>query len=116
MIMTTACRHHARAGGDIRKRAAAVLLLTVALLSILGWTAESCGQAKLPRVGIVANRIQDPMFEVAERALASRGWINGKTVALEYRITGGDAVQIANATTELVRLNVDILCCLSAPA
>jgi putative ABC transport system substrate-binding protein len=56
------------------------------------------------------------MFEVAERALASRGWIKGKTVALDYRITGGDAVQIANATTELVRLNVDILYCWGAPA
>jgi putative ABC transport system substrate-binding protein len=93
-----------------------VLLFAVALLASLGWTAESWGQAKIPRVGIVANRIQDPMFEVAERALASRGWIKGKTVALEYRITGGDAVQIANATTELIRLNVDILYCWSAPA
>ena len=78
--------------------------LTVALLIILGWPGESWGEAKLLRVGIVANRIQDPMFEVAERALASRGWIKGKTVALEYRITGGDAMQIANAITELVRL------------
>jgi putative ABC transport system substrate-binding protein len=93
-----------------------VFLLTAALLTLSGWTEESRAQTKLPRVGIVANRIQDPMFEVAERALASRGWIKGKTVALDYRITGGDAVQIANATTELVRLNVDILYCWSAPA
>ena len=100
----------------MRYRTTAVLLLTAALLTLPGWTGESRGQAKLPRVGIVANRIQDPMFEVAERALASRGWIKGKTVTLEYRITGGDAVQIANATTELVRLNVDILYCWSAPA
>jgi hypothetical protein len=38
--------------------------LTVALLIILGWPGESWGEAKLLRVGIVANRIQDPMFEV----------------------------------------------------
>ena len=100
----------------MRYRTTAVLLLTAALLTLPGWTEESRAQAKLPRVGIVANRLQDPMFEVAERALASRGWIKGKTVTLEYRITGGDAVQIANATTELVRLNVDILYCWSAPA
>ena len=31
-------------------------------------------------------------------------------------MTGGDARQIINATNELVRLNVDILYCLSAPA
>jgi putative ABC transport system substrate-binding protein len=100
----------------MRRRLGALLLLTPVLLIAIGWTAESWGQAKLPRVGIVANRIQDPMFEVAERALASRGWINGKTVALEYRITGGDAVRIANATTELVGLKVDVLYCWSAPA
>ena len=115
-MMTTACRQRMRARGSTKNPVAAALLLVIAVLASLGWTGETGGQTKLPRVGIVANRIQDPMFAVAERALASRGWINGKTVALEYRITGGDAMQIANATTELVRLNVDILYCLSAPA
>ena len=114
--MVTACKQHARAGEGMKIRLAAVLLLVSALLASLGWTGETWAQTKLPRVGIVANRVQDPMFEVAERALASRGWINGKTVALEYRITGGDAAQITKATTELVRLNVDILYCWSAPA
>ena len=97
------------------RRVHALLALAAVLLTAPKWAPESCGQDKMPRVGIVANR-QGPMIEVAERALASRGWIKGKTVALEYRITGGDAVRTANATTELVRLNVDILYCWSAPA
>ena len=115
-MATTARKHHARKGGDMKTRVTAVLLFAVALLTNLGWTGETWGQTKLPRVGIVANRMQDRIYEVAERALASRGWINGRTVALEYRLTGGDAVQITNATNELVRLNVDLLYCWSAPA
>ena len=81
-MMTTACSQRVRARASTKNPVAAALLLAVALLTTLGWTGESWGQAKLPRVGIVANRMQDPMFAVAERALASRGWINGKTVAL----------------------------------
>lgn len=100
----------------MKNRVAAALLLAVALLTTFGWTAESWGQTRLPRVGVVANRMQDPVYEVAERVLASRGWINGKTVVLDYRITGGDATRISNAVSELVRLNVDILYCWSAPA
>ena len=98
------------------RRVHALLALAAVVLTAPNWAPESCGEEKIPRVGIVANRMQDPMFEVTERTLAGRGWIKGKTVALEYRITGGDAVQITNAITELVRLNVDILYCWSAPA
>ncbi len=37
----------------MRYRIAAVVLLSAALLTSLGWTGESRGQAKLPRVGIL---------------------------------------------------------------
>ena len=45
---------HMSGGGDVRRRTTAVLLLAVALLTILGWTGESWGQTKLPRVGILS--------------------------------------------------------------
>jgi putative ABC transport system substrate-binding protein len=93
-----------------------LLVLTAALLAALQWLPEAWAQTRLPRVGIVANLKNDPMFEVFERALASRGWIKGKTVALEYRVTGGDAAQIAKATEELVQLDSDVIYCWSAPA
>ena len=35
----------------MKLRTAAVLLLAIALLTTLGWTTDSCGQAKIPRVG-----------------------------------------------------------------
>ena len=37
----------------MQHRTAAVLVLTVSLLTTLGWTGESWAQAKIPRVGIL---------------------------------------------------------------
>ncbi len=45
----------------------AVLLLTFALLSTLGWTGESWGQAKIPHVGILS-------FGVLRMTRSSNGW------------------------------------------
>jgi putative ABC transport system substrate-binding protein len=73
-------------------------------------------QTKIPRVGVIANLKNDPMFEVLERALASHGWVKGKTVTLDYRVTGGDAAQIVKATEDLVRLEADVIFSWSAPA
>lgn len=87
-------------------------MLALALLC----TADALAQARLPRVGIIANAKQDPMFAVAERILAQRGWIKGKTVELEYRVTGGDPALISQAVDDFVRVPVDVLYCWSAPA
>jgi len=94
----------------------ALLALATACLSPAASVPESWAQTELRRVGVVANAQDDQLFEVFERALASRGWIKGKTVALEYRVTGGNAANIAKATAELVRLDVDVISAWSAPA
>jgi putative ABC transport system substrate-binding protein len=94
----------------------ALLVLSAVLSTALAWVPDSQAQATLRRVGVVANVHSDPLFESFERGLASRGWIKGKTVALEYRITGGDTAKMAQAAAELVRLDVDVICAWSAPA
>jgi hypothetical protein len=71
----------------------AVLLLTIALLTTLGRTGESWGQAKIPRVGILSfgwGATDDAVkqrLEPFRRTLAGQGWIEGKTVSFEYRST-----------------------------
>ena len=71
----------------MKHRTAAVLLLTVALLTTLGWPGESWGQAKIPRVGILTFR-QDLTGDQAKRwwepfprTLANQGWIEGQNVS-----------------------------------
>ena len=114
------CRGSARDGRAVRLLRGRgfwrLLLLATLFTPAPQLLPESHAQSKLPRVGIIANVRNDPMFEVFERGLASKGWIKGRSVVLEYRVTGGDAATIAQAAAELVRLDVDIISAWSAPA
>jgi putative ABC transport system substrate-binding protein len=97
-----------------------VLLLTIALLSTLGWTGESWGQAKIPHVGILSfgwGATDDAVkqrLEPFRRTLADQGWIEGKNVSFEYRSTS-DPSQLAEFAAELVWLKVDVIFAINAP-
>ena len=105
----------------MRLRNTTVLLLTVALLTILGWTGDSWGQTKLPRVGILSyggtsDDAVKQWLEPFRRKLAEQGWIEGQQVAFEYRRTVGDPSKLAEAAADLTRLKVDVILADSAPA
>jgi putative ABC transport system substrate-binding protein len=95
-----------------------MLLLAVALLTSLGWTEELLGQTKLPRVGILSFQglTSGPGIEPFRRTLADHGWIDGKNISLEYRGARSDPSQLAEAAAEFVRLKVDVIYAVSAPA
>ena len=123
MMSTKACKHHARAGADINIRIATVLLFAVALLTTLGWTEESWGQAKAARVGILASQLTGTTDEETRQSyasfrktLAEHGWVEGQNVSFEYRRARGDPPQFAEGAAELVRLKVDVIYADSAPA
>jgi putative ABC transport system substrate-binding protein len=106
----------------VKNRSAAVLLFTAALLTGLAWTGESWAQAKIARVGILANApsgaaddVLAEFYKPFRSMLAQQGWIEGKTVALEYR-SALNPPQFAEAVAELVRLRVDVIYADSAPA
>ena len=120
--MMTICKPHVRAGGGMKDRVAAVLLLAVALLTIFGGTGESWGQANVRRVGILTSDLDltgsyaKRWWEPFRRTLADRGWIEGKNVLFEFRKPSGEPPQYADAAAELVRLKVDVIWASSAPA
>jgi putative ABC transport system substrate-binding protein len=101
---------------------APVLILAVTLLTIVGRTAESRGQAKLSRVGILSfsSVADDPRLaadlKVFRRMLAERGWIEGKNVSFEYRSARSDPSQFAEAAVALVEVKADVIVASSAPA
>ena len=120
-MTTTACKYHAREGGGVRHRATAVLLFAVALLTSLGWTGETWGQTKLPRVGILTyggttDESVKQWLDPFRRKLADQGWIEGQQVAFEYRRAVGDPSQLAEAAADLTRLKVDVIFADSAPS
>jgi putative ABC transport system substrate-binding protein len=104
----------------MRHRTAAVLLLAAALLTSIGWTGESCAQAKIPRVGLLlGGTADDPVvkqwLEPFRRTLADQGWIEGKNVLFEHRSAPGDPPRFAEAAAELVQLKVDVIWATNAP-
>ena len=116
-------RHDACARRGMRNPVAAVLLLAASLLTILGWTGEAWGQAKIARVGILTfspitddNTVWNAWMEVFRRSLADQGWIEGKNVSFEYGSTHGDPPQFAEAAAALVGLKVDVIWATSAPS
>ena len=120
-MMTAACKQGARAGVRMKKRVTAVLLLAVALLTTLGWTGESWGQANVRRVGILTADLDltssyaRQWWEPFPRTLADRGWIEGKNVLFEFRRLSGEPPQYADGAAELVRLKVDVIWAPGAP-
>ena len=98
------------------RRTTAVLLVSAALLTAFGWTGDSRGQAKTPRVGLLALDDSWPGLEPFERTLAEHGWVAGKTMVLNYQGAGGNTAHLADAAQELVRLKVDVIYAVSAPA
>src|SRR5258706_4145559 len=105
----------------MKSLAAAALLFVVALLVSLGWTAESLGQTKLPRVGVLSyggttDGEVKQWLEPFRRTLAKQGWIEGKQVDIASRRAVGDPSDLADAAAELVRLKVDLIFADSAPS
>src|SRR5262245_8550240 len=88
------------------------LLLTRTLL----WsplTAQSAPAGKGSRVGLVfpaeSPFPEDANLAAFREALRHLGYVEGRTVALEYRYALGGAARMPDLVAELIRLQVDIL-------
>jgi len=102
-------------------RLAAPLLFAVVLLALPVWTPQAWGQTKSPRVAILsfgidqADAALEHWSEPLRRALAERGWIEGKTVSFLYRAAQDDPSRLAEVASELVQLKVDVIFALNPP-
>jgi putative ABC transport system substrate-binding protein len=67
---------------------------------------------KLPTLGFLGSNTpatQSPWTVAFAHRLRELGWIEGRTVAIEYRWTEGRSERAAEIAAELVRLNVDVI-------
>lgn len=68
--------------------------------------------AKIPTIGFmgVSTHIAwSPFVAAFEQRLAQLNWINGRTVAIEYRWAEGRSERFAEISAEFVRLKVDVI-------
>jgi putative tryptophan/tyrosine transport system substrate-binding protein len=89
----------------------AVMLLAIAVI------AEAQQAAKVPRIGFLSrdlhpadSRASAPHnFEAFRHGLQELGYIEGKTIILEYRFADGRLERLPALADELIRLKVDII-------
>jgi putative tryptophan/tyrosine transport system substrate-binding protein len=65
--------------------------------------------AKLPTVGFLGTSTRSQWTTVFVQRLGELGWIEGRTVAIEYRWAEGRSERFAEIAAEFVRLKVDVI-------
>jgi putative tryptophan/tyrosine transport system substrate-binding protein len=81
--------------------------------SAAGWplTARAQQAGKLPTIGVLGTDAATwaPWTAAFVARLHELGWIEGRTIAIEYRWSGGRFERMAEIAAELVRLKVDLI-------
>jgi putative ABC transport system substrate-binding protein len=93
----------------------------VALGGAAAWPVMGRAQqtAKIPAVGFLvsgAPSTHGPWFAALAQRLRELGWIEGRTIAIEYRWAEGRPERFAEIATEYVRLKVDVIVTLGIAA
>jgi len=90
-----------------------VICLTLcAMLFALCQSAEAQQAKKVPRIGYLSSTdpaTESARVEITRLALRELGYIEGQTIAFEYRYAEGKLDRLPELAAELVRLKVDII-------
>jgi putative ABC transport system substrate-binding protein len=84
------------------------------LISLLGaaaaWPlAVRAQQSKTPRIGVLSTQSADPRTDAFKQGLRELGYIEGQTIAIEWRFSGDRTERLADFAAELVRSDVDLI-------
>jgi putative ABC transport system substrate-binding protein len=85
-------------------------ILLGALLLALSVHVDAQQPAKLPRIGLLrAGSPPDPMIEAFRQGLRDLGYVEGKSIVIEYRWAEGKNERLPDLAADLVRLGVDVI-------
>ena len=91
-------------------RLGVALLLVVTLSILTAPLAVAQPVAKVPRIGVLRPGLPfDPYVKHLTEGLRDLGYIDGKTIAIEYRWAHGRPDRLPTLAMELVRLNVAVI-------
>ena len=89
--------------------AGCIVMLTLSLLTA-PLAARARSPAKMPRIGYMSlSAGPTRVVEVFKQGLRDLGWIEGQTIAIEYRWAAGQVDRLPALAAELVRLQVDLI-------
>jgi len=98
-------------GGFLMIRTAVQALVALSLGMLVAVPAADAQQpAKVPRIGLIgAASPPDPLVEAFLQGLRELGYVEGRTIAIEYRRAEGNLERIPDLTAELVRLKIEVI-------
>ena len=96
----------------------AIALITLALgLFLAPYPSQAQSVAKTPRIGILTPAFDPyPPLEAFRQGLRDLGYVEGQSIALEYRFADGKLERLPELAAELVRLKVDVILAEGSPA
>jgi len=89
-------------------------MLTLSLLTA-PLAARAQAPAQMPRIGSLGLNAPTPTLEAFKQGLRDLGWIEGQTIAIEYRWAAGHVDRLPALAAELVRLPVDLIVAAGTP-
>jgi putative ABC transport system substrate-binding protein len=84
-----------------------------------GVVAQAQEPARIPRIGILngtSGSVFPARVEAFRQRLRELGYVEGKNILIEYRYAEGKREQLPDLVAELVRLKVDVIVTVGAPA
>jgi len=97
--------------GESKSKKVSCLVLCAVLLA-LNFPAEAQQPKKVPRIGILrlsTPALAAPQHEAFLQALRELGYVEGKTILIEYRFAEEKLERLSDLAAELVRVKVDII-------
>ena len=90
--------------------------LSLALALLAAPFATEAQPAAKRRIGVMASGPLSPEQQAFREGLRQRGWVDGHSVAIEYRSVDGQLDRLAAIAADLVRLGVDVIVASNAAA
>ena len=90
----------------------AIQFVLAAMLLVLSFPAEAQQPGKISRIGFLDNSSASGSaipVEAFRQELSKLGWIEGKNIAIEYRIAEQKNERLPELAADLVRLKVDVI-------
>jgi putative ABC transport system substrate-binding protein len=89
-------------------RAVGFIVTCILSMLVAPLAAETQPRVKVPRIGYIGDT-PGPYVEAFRQGLRERGYIEGETIAVEYRWAEGRHDRLPDLVAELVQLKVDVL-------
>jgi putative tryptophan/tyrosine transport system substrate-binding protein len=106
-------------GTTVTRRLIGFLVILALGLFVAPLAADAQRPANVPRIGMLLGNDADvaaPSLEAFRQELRALGYVEGQTIALEYRFAEGKVEPLPALAAELVQLPVDVIVTWGTPA